>query len=167
VASESPITDSPFFLYFFLFSHSSLDWASLSPRQSESASGEAQLALLQMAPAPKPVIRTRRLAIDPPSGAASVTAGGVDAPVVYKGAFFCGSTKFDSSKGHQVQHLLSVTSPQSTICQADGELLDDIKASYAHLCHLGHWRWSFALADNLPPHIQAIRTYESIMCPAQ
>ena len=164
MASESAITDSPPFLYFY---HSPLDWASLSPKQSGSVSSEAQLVLLQMALSPMPDTRVRQLVIDLPLGAASIAAGGIDAPVVYKGAFFCGDTRIDVSKGHQVQHLLSATSTQSTICQTDGELLDDIKASYAHLCHLGHWRWSFALAENLPPHIQAIRTYESIMTPQQ
>jgi hypothetical protein len=85
-----------------------------------------------------------------------------DPPIIIKGSFPCGDTSERHSASHQVQHLLSMTTEQSTICQTDTELLEDIQASYKHLCHLGFYRWSFAQHEGLPPHIQAIRTFKSI-----
>lgn len=80
------------------------------------------------------------------------------------GSFVCAKSRSskDGQGLYQVQHLLSSTSAQSTICQTDRELLADIRASYKRLARLGNLRWALSSDSDLPPHIEFLNVYEEL-----
>jgi hypothetical protein len=77
---------------------------------------------------------------------------------ISSGSFLlCDDTERQQSP--EVQLLLASTTAQSTVCQTDKELLEDIKSSYRKLRRLGDLRWAFSSDHDFPAHIQALSTY--------
>jgi hypothetical protein len=77
---------------------------------------------------------------------------------ISSGSFLlCDDTERQQSP--EVQLLLASTTAQSTVCQTDKELLEDIKSSYQKLRRLGDLRWAFSSDHDFPAHIQALSTY--------
>jgi hypothetical protein len=77
---------------------------------------------------------------------------------ISSGSFLlCDDTERQQSP--EVQLLLASTTAQSTVCQTDKELLEDIKSSYQKLRRLGNLRWAFLSDHDFPAHIQALSTY--------
>ena len=93
-----------------------------------------------------------------------IDPAGQAAPVVSAGSFPCGRIGIGTSgeEFYETQHLLSSTSAQSTICQTDGEMLEDIRSNFDKLSKLGSLRWGFSPGRRVPPHIEAVHLYREL-----